>query len=203
MFDATRRCAMKISLPVTVACAAASLTLILSIESWAAAVPIANPGFESPVLADNGFVGSDLIGGGSLGIPGWSLFNPSSLTYADLGVWNVSSVAYPAEAPEGSNVSFLWTRPADIGSGPIGIQQTLTERLASNTRYDLSVRIGDPLDYAPAELSGLSRIWNRVTRRDDCSGFGSKLALDLGGEFWLLRRYRSQAAQTIPPSESR
>jgi hypothetical protein len=90
---------------------------------------LANPGFESPVLADNGFV---------FGITGWVVTGAA-------GVYNPTAAAYPAEAPGGANIGFL---TCCTGPNPNNgaVSQTLTDVYVADTTYTLTVQSGIRLD---------------------------------------------------------
>lgn len=105
-------------------------------------IPIANAGFEDPVQEDFTFTVEPP--------PGWDVYDPNDIipevTTDDssaTGVFNPSLDNYPGGVPEGDNVgySFLVNPP---GSGEAGLSQTLDTLLAPNTRYTLSVAVGNP-----------------------------------------------------------
>ena len=92
--------------------------------------PIVNAGFEDQVLAD-GEWGS---------APGWSNIGDN----AGGGSWNpgfdTGAIGYGGEAPEGSNIAYVGFQANSTGGG---IAQVLTETLASDTTYELTVEVGD------------------------------------------------------------
>lgn len=94
---------------------------------WAIAgsVPIANAGFEDPVLPDDGYT----VGV----IPGWDVFTTGA------GVFNPTTAQFPMQAPEGSNTAYC-----DAGE----ISQTLGAVLDSGVRYTLRVTVGARLDFS-------------------------------------------------------
>ncbi len=100
--------------------------------------PVANAGFEDVTLADGDF--------SSRNIPGWQPYDPNNLlsnpdsTYATL---NPTQVSYPGAAPEGNNIANIFLENP-IGSGQVGIQQTLNRVLTADTTYNLSVNVGNP-----------------------------------------------------------
>lgn len=138
-----------------------SLALLgLSVSSvFAAIVPIINPSFEL-----------------SLGqVDGWIDYNPNGISY---GPGN-----YPPEAktalvddfynppgpipPDLEEVAFIFVGSA-FGDGVVGLQQTLSSKLMANTRYDLSVAVGNPQSaFSPRSL----RDWNF----DGFPGYGIEL----------------------------
>ena len=105
-------------------------------DCCAEAIVVNNAGFEAPVL-DNG----DLTTGEN--IPGWTAIGPD---LQDSGVWNVVAAAYPAEAPEGNNVGYLWSQ-SDKDSGQVGMAQELQANLRALTQYTLEVEIGNLRDF--------------------------------------------------------
>jgi len=99
---------------------------------------IVNPGFEIDFAAPNTF---------PVGTPtGWDAYDPNNLLPAGgnaLGVLNpADSTFFPSGAPEGSNVALVFLS-SSIGSGPVGLSQTLGAVLQANTQYSLSVEVGD------------------------------------------------------------
>jgi len=118
-------------------CAAAALAIALLLlmagsAAWGAvAVPIVNAGFENPVLADGDYTGY---------IPGWSVVNGG-----DIGVWNVQTVDFPTEAPEGANTAYVYGATTVQGfgqvlSGPTGLFQL-------DSSYSLTVKVGNSASY--------------------------------------------------------
>lgn len=104
-------------------------SLLLAVPAFGQAIALTNAGFESPVLADNGYV---------FGVPSWT-------TFGTAGVYNPAASAFPAEAPEGSNVAFL---SCCFGPNPNSgsISQTLATNYAADKTYTLSVQSGRRLD---------------------------------------------------------
>lgn len=103
---------------------------------------IENAGFEKPVLEDFTFTTTTPVG--------WQLYNPNGLIPAQTtddssspGTFNPATQNYPGGVPEGNNVGNLFL-VNEIGSGEAGISQTLHAKLAANTRYTLSVEVGNP-----------------------------------------------------------
>ncbi|MBW4490355.1 MAG: hypothetical protein KME12_21460 [Trichocoleus desertorum ATA4-8-CV12] len=105
-------------------------------------IAIQNAGFEDPAQEDFTFTVEPP--------PGWQVYDPNNIipevTTEDssaTGVFNPSLDNYPGGVPEGNNVgySFLVQAP---GSGEAGLSQTLDTLLAPNTRYTLSVAVGNP-----------------------------------------------------------
>lgn len=108
---------------------------------------IDNPGFELPAVADGDFTLTPP--------PGWQLFdplglipqNPTNIT-SSVGVFNPLPENYPNGVPEGQNVGFgfLVNQP---GSGFAGISQELDTVVTANTRYTLTVDVGNPQGIDP------------------------------------------------------
>ena len=97
-----------------------------------AAILVQNPGFEDPVLAEDDWTW--------LNVPGWAQVGPDSI-----GVWNVTDADFdPVIAPEGENVAY--TEYAPDGSAN-GLSQILTETLAADTDYTLTVEVGNSWAY--------------------------------------------------------
>lgn len=105
-------------------------------------IPIQNAGFEDPAQEDFTFTVEPP--------PGWQVYDPNDIIpditndeSSATGVFNPSLDNYPGGVPEGNNVgySFLVQEP---GSGEAGLSQTLDTLLAPNTRYTLSVAVGNP-----------------------------------------------------------
>lgn len=78
------------------------------------------------------------------------MYNPDGLIPAQTtddssatGAFNPSVNNYPAGVPEGNNVGYGFLVEAP-GSGEAGLSQILDARLAANTRYTLSVEVGNP-----------------------------------------------------------
>jgi hypothetical protein len=78
-------------------------------------------------------------------IPGWTV-----PTLQAIGTFNPTILQYPGEAQEGDNVAY-------IGTTGGAFSQTLSTTLAGNTRYTLSVYVGDRMDSdalgVPADIS--------------------------------------------------
>ncbi len=103
---------------------------------------IQNAGFEDSVLENFTFT--------VVPPPGWQVYNPDGLIPAvttddssATGAFNPSVNNYPAGVPEGNNVGYGFLVEAP-GSGEAGLSQILDARLAANTRYTLSVEVGNP-----------------------------------------------------------
>lgn len=116
-------------------------------------VPVFNPSFEEPVLSD----GALASGPGTIG--GW-VFDATPQTF--LGIFNPPEGSYPGAAgngtpvgAEGANVAFLFN---DGGpSESVSVTQLLTENVAANREYLLTVAIGKFLPdqpYSPSTYGG-------------------------------------------------
>lgn len=118
------------------ACAAA--TFVAATTAYAQAISITNPGFETDVIPDGAF---------SVLVPtGWQVYDPSGIINQNansVGVIrpNVAQTYFPDGAPEGEQAALVFL--AGNASGPAGLQQTLATTLAAQTRYTLSVAIGN------------------------------------------------------------
>jgi hypothetical protein len=91
------------------------------------AVAIANPGFETPVLADGAYTGD------FTNCPGWSGVDAQTSG----GVWNPGLsgyTGYGGNAPEGQNIAYV---------NSSGIEQVLTKTLTADTTYTLTVKVGN------------------------------------------------------------
>jgi len=97
-------------------------------------IPIDNPGFEYPVLADDEWDYSMDDGG-------WGYYNNGG----ELGPYNPPTTEYPGEAPEGQNVG--WTNPGSGVDG--GFAQVLTDPSATlaDMTYVLTVDVGNIPSY--------------------------------------------------------
>jgi len=116
-------------------------------ENWLGAVPIMvpipidNPGFEDPVLADGAY-------GYSLDNQGWGYFDNAG----EQGSWNpglpgTGEYGYGGNAPEGQNVG--WANAGGVGV-PGGFAQVLTNpdaTLTADTTYKLTVEVGNTLGF--------------------------------------------------------
>jgi alpha-galactosidase len=94
-------------------------------------ISIVNAGFEDPVLADGDY-------DWSLGNQGWGYFANDGY----IGPWNLGAGDYGGIAPEGDNVG--WASPFGV---PGGFAQVLTDTLAANTTYTLTVEVGNTPGY--------------------------------------------------------
>ena len=106
---------------------AACLLLVCTTgQAVGAVIPVANPGFEDPVLAD-GTITNFFVNDWTLSATGVA------------GTWNPTTSEYPSEAPEGDNVSFV--------NGNLNyIVQDLNVFVAPNLIYTLEVDVGKRLD---------------------------------------------------------
>lgn len=106
---------------------------------------ITNAGFEHPILAIEGA----FTGGYAQGdpIPGWQLYDPNGLStlYPDAGALNPLPAEFPDGIPAGDNVGYTFAF-TPVGSGVIGLAQTLSATLTANTRYILQVEVGNIAD---------------------------------------------------------
>jgi len=138
---------MSIKTVLTVAAA----MLVLS-ASAGAQIPIVNPGFEDPVLAEDGWTWVD--------VPGWTQVGPESM-----GVWNVTTADFdPVVAPEGENVAYTEYAPDGIVNG---LSQILSETFAAGTDYTLTVDVGNSWAYYWAGYNVQLLAGGSVIAKDD------------------------------------
>lgn len=132
------------------------LCLFLSAPAWGVAIPIDNAGFEAPYLAGNlplSYAGVVPPGGFPVGGPptGWAVYPSTGIPNPAInyvGVLNPGTLAvhgatyFPAGAPEGNNVALMF-RSGQAASQEYGIEQALDAVVTENTRYQLSVQVGN------------------------------------------------------------
>jgi hypothetical protein len=116
-------------------CAAAAIALLTlaTPARGTVPIPITNAGFENPVVSVEGDYTGSIIG--------WSVVNGGGI-----GVWNVETTDYPAQAPEGFNVAFIYN-----ATGVAGCSQVLSGAIGqfqADASYTLTVKVGDSLGYA-------------------------------------------------------
>ena len=108
--------------------AIAAAVLVLS-ASAAAEIPIVNPSFEDPALAEDGWTWQD--------VPGWT---PTG----GVGIWNTTSADFdPVVATDGQNVLYA----EDNVGGTGGVAQILSDTFAADTDYTLTVDVGNSYYY--------------------------------------------------------
>jgi len=116
--------------------------LVLSMSAAAVAIPIVNPGFEDPVLADGDWALATGWSGGyyDLSDPGvWVIVNDG-----DAGTYNPSAAqGFGGIAPDGENVAYATSY---VGYD-CGLSQVLSAMLEADTNYVLSVLVGNPVLY--------------------------------------------------------
>jgi len=106
-------------------------------------ITVQNAGFETLSLANNTFNVS------SPGPAGWSAYGTINHNNRSIGVVNpTGSTLYPGGAPEGRNVGvvFLMDNPGNqsqFAGIESGLVQTLSATLQTNTRYTLTVEVGN------------------------------------------------------------
>ena len=109
----------------------AAAIFVLSATAAAPAITIVNPGFEDPVLDEDGWTW--------LNVPGWTQVGGEGA-----GIWNVTLSDFdPVVAPEGQNVLYTENAVGDAG----GVAQVLTETFAANTDYTLTIDVGNSWAY--------------------------------------------------------
>ncbi len=102
------------------------------------AIPVANPGFEANFAAPNSF---------PVLVPtGWQRYDPGNILDFNrdaLGVLNpTGSTFFPGGAPEGTNVALVYLE-GDRGTTPVGFFQIVPAQIQSQTRYRLTVEVGN------------------------------------------------------------
>jgi len=102
----------------------------LAASAGAATIPIVNAGFEQRQLVEDAY---DYVLDGEGW--GWSGFDD------ELGIWNPTTEfwATPNGAPEGNMVGYVYTDTPAQG----GLAQILSTPLTANTRYTLTVEVGN------------------------------------------------------------
>lgn len=101
---------------------------------------VANAGFEDPFAPNGNFVAVN-----HNAFPSWQAYDPFSILddVSDaIGVIMPAGTTYfPAGAPEGRNAALVFLDGGQTGEA--GLQQTLAATLQPNTRYELSVAVGN------------------------------------------------------------
>jgi Ca2+-binding RTX toxin-like protein len=104
-------------------------------------ISIKNPDFEEPVLADGAFNFSPPTG--------WNTFDPFGfvpenpiLASSNVSALNPTKSVYPGEAPSGQNVASVYLIQAP-GVASVGLAQTLDTVVQANTKYTLTVDVGN------------------------------------------------------------
>lgn len=105
--------------------------------AFAQVIPLVNPGFET-----------DFAAAGTLHIiipAGWRLFDPSRIVNQNqnsVGVLNPTGTTFFPGVPEGRNAALIFLAQS-IGRGEVGLFQMTNVTLQPNTRYRLSVDVGN------------------------------------------------------------
>jgi hypothetical protein len=108
--------------------------------AWAAAtdVPVVNPSFEA-----------DVTGSGTFPVlvpQGWAVLDPNGILDGgddSTGVVNPTGTTFfPAGAPDGNNLGFIFLSQ-QIEGGEVSLRQILSSTLQANTRYTLTVQVGN------------------------------------------------------------
>lgn len=121
----------------------ATLALVAASPARAELLTIQNAGFETLFLADNTFNVS------SPGPAGWSAYGTINHNNRSIGVVNpTGSLLYPGGAPEGRNVGVVFLmdnagNQSQFAGIESGLVQTLAATLQINTRYTLTVEVGN------------------------------------------------------------
>jgi hapalindole H/12-epi-hapalindole U/12-epi-fischerindole U synthase len=109
----------------------------------AAPLTIQNAGFETPFLANNTFNVA------SPGPSGWSAYGTINHNNRSIGAINpTGSTLYPGGAPEGRNAGVVFlmdnaNNQSQFAGIESGLVQTLAATLQTNTRYTLTVEVGN------------------------------------------------------------
>jgi len=121
---------------------AAALLLLPTGLPQAASIEIANPSFEANFAPDGGFP----VFPAAVAPDGWTVYDPNGIlngNLSSLGVLNPAGTTfYDVPVPDGRNVAIVFLQDSP-GEGPAGLRQTLAATLQANTRYTLSVTIGN------------------------------------------------------------
>ncbi|MDF3056633.1 MAG: hypothetical protein K0R17_848 [Rariglobus sp.] len=110
---------------------------------------IQNAGFETLFLANNTFNVA------APGPAGWSVYGTIDHGYRSIGVLNpTGSTLYTGNAPEGRNVGVVFLldnafNQSQFAGIESGLVQTLAATLQTNTRYTLTVEIGNIANAVP------------------------------------------------------
>ena len=116
-------------------CAAAAIALLTMAPPAGASpvpIPITNAGFENPALADGAY--TDNV------IPGWSI-----VAGGNIGAWNVQTADFPAQAPEGLNVAYIYSATAIQGCGQVLTNPAGLFQLGAS--YTLTAKVGNSASY--------------------------------------------------------
>ena len=116
-------------------CAAAAIALLTMATPAGASpvpIPITNAGFENPALADGAY--TDNV------IPGWSI-----VAGGNIGAWNVQTADFPAQAPEGLNVAYIYSATAIQGCGQVLTNPAGLFQLGAS--YTLTAKVGNSASY--------------------------------------------------------
>jgi hypothetical protein len=116
---------------------ASALSVVLAGTAHAEPVSIVNPSFEVDPNNFNEFFFGDPSGWESVDV-GNVLDGGNDVQ----GTLTVASPFFTAGAPDGDNVAILFIGQ-DVGTTEVGLRQVLTESLAANTEYTLSVEVGN------------------------------------------------------------
>jgi len=117
--------------------------LVAAVSVQAASIPITNAGFEADAQPPATLTVATP--------PGWSIYNPANINGVSdvVGTLNPATSGHFASAPEGSNVALVFMGGPAVGEA--GLQQTLAATLQANTRYTLTVEVGN-IDEGTANL---------------------------------------------------
>ena len=145
--------------PFKLGWAVAGLTVALPLlmagsAAGADSITISNASFEIPVQADGGYTDVGYM-------PGWSGLGDF---YA--GVWNPEAADYTGDVPDGSQVGYIYINATYPNSG---LYQVLTNTLAADKMYTLTMQVGNTLSYNFAGYQVQLRAGETVLAQDDNS----------------------------------
>jgi len=144
----------------------------------AASVTVVNPSFEADFAPDGNFV--------LLYPSGWTLYDPNGIVDFPLGndsvgVLNPTGTTFFTDpVPHGRNAALVFLG-SDVGAGEAGLAQTLMDTLQANTRYRLSVGIGNIASgtgLAPQDVLGEFNLTGFPGYRVDLLAGGEVIAMD-------------------------
>lgn len=122
-------------------CLVVAFLVLPSLPLGAVSVAIANHSFEADAIADGTFDTS-----ATTPPAGWSIVGSlsNSPPVRHVGILNPNTTTlYPGGAPDGNNVGVVFLNDQPFADDPAGLAQTLSETLALNTIYTLTLDVGN------------------------------------------------------------
>lgn len=117
---------------------ALAAVLLATSPSFAVDIPIENASFEAQPVAMGCFA--------VFLVDGWDVFDPNGIVDQNFdvvgGIHPEGGPYFSTPTPDGDHAAIVFLG-TDIGGGPAGLRQVLSETLQANQRYTLSVEIGD------------------------------------------------------------